>query len=143
MLVCGTYSVQKMLSAITDKDEGKEVAFEKVIIKRNVRHSMASVGIDAVDSIQQASDLNILKTKEEEDPEEIKGTGQFQLKRLLVAGMMDVSLMTSNANQLKYILAHQLGSASTVICVVLISLSLFLQVCSGICFIYKVRKRVI
>lgn len=121
-----------MLSAVTDKYENRKPVVEEAIVRRSVRQSFNAVKADVGDSVDEVGML-----KEEE--ENIKG--QFQIKRLLVAGMMDVSLMTSNANQLKYILAHQLSSASTIICVVLISLSLFLQICSGVGFIYKVSFR--
>lgn len=62
----------------------------------------------------------------------------FQLRKSIVAGMMDITLLASNANQLKYIMAHNMYTGYNVVCAIFISLSILLQMICGFVFIIKV-----
>ncbi|KAB0790695.1 hypothetical protein PPYR_14852 [Photinus pyralis] len=53
--------------------------------------------------------------------------------------MMDIALITANANQLRYILAYNQGSSTYYINVVLLSASLMLQVSVGLCLVLRGR----
>lgn len=54
-------------------------------------------------------------------------------------GMMDIALITANANQLRYILEFTSGTSTYYVNIVLIVISLILQVVVGICLIFKGR----
>ncbi|XP_017779223.1 PREDICTED: ninjurin-1-like [Nicrophorus vespilloides] len=52
-------------------------------------------------------------------------------------GMMDIALLTSNANQLRYLTMLNQRSAFYTLLIILISTSLFLQVAVGVCLIVR------
>lgn len=54
------------------------------------------------------------------------------------AGMMDIALLTANANQLRFMITYNSEEKTFIISVALIVLSLFVQVAVGIGMIYKV-----
>lgn len=56
-----------------------------------------------------------------------------------VSGMMDIALITANANQLRYIIEFSSNSPTYYLNLVLISVSLLLQVCVGVSLIFKGR----
>lgn len=112
-----------MLSAVTGDEENGLKTDGNFPLR--IKTFNRTVVVDEVDFSKEDEDLRPAKS-------------HFQMKQLIVAGMMDISLLTSNANQLKYILAHNLNSAATIVCIALISLSIFLQIGSGVGFIYKV-----
>lgn len=51
--------------------------------------------------------------------------------------MMDVALITANANQLRFIVEYNQASSTFAFAVTLIAISLVLQVIVGICLIFK------
>lgn len=52
----------------------------------------------------------------------------FAAKKTVAQGMMDVALITANANQLRFVLEYSAGSPSYYLVVGLIAVSLILQV---------------
>lgn len=52
----------------------------------------------------------------------------FAAKKTVAQGMMDVALITANANQLRYLIEYQRNSPTFYLIVILIAISLFLQV---------------
>lgn len=62
----------------------------------------------------------------------------FVTKKNVAEGMMDISLLTANANQLKFILYYSQESKMFYPTLVLIILSLILQVAVGILLIFRV-----
>lgn len=71
------------------------------------------------------------------DPETSNGTF-CTLKRIL-QGMMDVALITANANQLRFVVEYNQTSTTYAFAITLIIISLVLQVVVGICLIFKGR----
>lgn len=56
-------------------------------------------------------------------------------------GMMDIALLTANANQLRFLITYNMDSKTFYFSVALIVLSLILQVSVGIALIFKVCVR--
>lgn len=64
----------------------------------------------------------------------------YHTKKSAAEGMMDLSLLTANANQLKFILYYNQGSHTFYPALILIILSLILQVAVGILLIFRVSR---
>ncbi|KAK6634888.1 hypothetical protein RUM43_008266 [Polyplax serrata] len=71
--------------------------------------------------------------------EKFVGVNLYAAKKTVAQGMMDVALITANANQLRFIVEYNQTSTTYVFAVTLIILSLVLQVIVGICLIFKGR----
>lgn len=54
------------------------------------------------------------------------------------SGMMDIALLTANANQLRFLITYNSEEKTFIISATLIILSLFVQVAVGIGLIFKV-----
>lgn len=63
----------------------------------------------------------------------------FAAKKTVAQGMMDVALITANANQLRYLIEYQQNSPMFYVILVLIIISLLLQVAVGVSLIFKGR----
>ncbi|XP_008549814.1 ninjurin-A [Microplitis demolitor] len=63
----------------------------------------------------------------------------FAAKKTVAQGMMDVALITANANQLRYLIEYQRESPTFFLIVFLIVFSLLLQIAVGISLIFKGR----
>jgi hypothetical protein len=81
------------------------------------------VGVDAVDGRRRG---------------ETSTANLYNSKKSAAEGMMDISLLTANANQLKFILYYNQESKTFYPALVLIILSLILQVAVGILLIFRV-----
>ncbi|CAG9855754.1 unnamed protein product [Phyllotreta striolata] len=69
---------------------------------------------------------------------EIKKTGNsLASKKSVAQGMMDIALITANANQLRYMVEYNQHSSTFYVNIILISISLILQLAMGIILIYK------
>lgn len=62
----------------------------------------------------------------------------YASKKNVAEGMMDIALLTANANQLRFLITYNTDSKTFHMSVGLIILSLVLQVCVGIALIFKV-----
>jgi Ninjurin len=62
-------------------------------------------------------------------------------KKIIAEGMMDVSLLTANSNQLKFILKYEFESRTYTLSLSLIVVSLILQILVGCALIFKVGCR--
>lgn len=78
-------------------------------------------------------------------PDEIDGRRRppvvgnaYQSKKLTAEGMMDLSLLTANANQLKFIIYFNQHSKTFIFALGLIVASLILQIVVGILLIFRV-----
>lgn len=69
---------------------------------------------------------------------EISAVNLYNSKKSTAEGMMDISLLTANANQLKFILYYNQESKTFYPALVLIILSLILQVAVGFLLIFRV-----
>lgn len=61
-----------------------------------------------------------------------KQANTFAAKKTVAQGMMDVALITANANQLRYLIEYQRNSSTFYLIMILIVISLLLQVISNI-----------
>ncbi|KAF7988374.1 hypothetical protein HCN44_000947 [Aphidius gifuensis] len=69
----------------------------------------------------------------------IRQQHSFAAKKTVAQGMMDVALITANANQLRYLVEYQRKSPTFWIIVALIIFSLLLQIAVGMSLIFKGR----
>lgn len=63
---------------------------------------------------------------------------EFASKKNVAEGMMDIALLTANANQLKYLIIYNKESQTYYLSFFLIIASLVLQIAVGIAIIFKV-----
>ncbi|KOC63198.1 Ninjurin-1 [Habropoda laboriosa] len=68
-----------------------------------------------------------------------KQSDTYAAKKTVAQGMMDLALITANANQLRYLIEYQRESSTFFLIMGLITVSLFLQVAVGACLICKGR----
>ncbi|KAJ8922453.1 hypothetical protein NQ315_004400 [Exocentrus adspersus] len=73
---------------------------------------------------------------EEAEP---KKFNSYAAKKTVAQGMMDIALITANANQLRYIVEFNRASSTFYVIVTLIVFSLLLQVAVGVALIFKGR----
>jgi hypothetical protein len=75
-------------------------------------------------------------------PDEIDGKRRsvvdYQSKKMTAEGFMDLSLLTANANQLKFIIYYNQHSKTFIVALGLIIISLVLQVFVGLLLIFRV-----
>lgn len=62
----------------------------------------------------------------------------YYSKKSIAEGMMDIALLTANANQLRFLITYNFGSKTFYVSTTLIIFSLILQVTIGIALILKV-----
>lgn len=62
----------------------------------------------------------------------------YASKKSMVDGMMDIALLTANANQLRFLIAYNSKSKMYHVSIGLVILSLVIQVVVGIALIFKV-----
>ncbi|XP_014292259.1 ninjurin-A isoform X2 [Halyomorpha halys] len=65
--------------------------------------------------------------------------GRYAAKKTVAQGMMDLALITANANQLRYVIQYQSSSPTYYFVFTLIVISILLQIAVGICLIFKGR----
>ncbi|CAH1119794.1 unnamed protein product [Phaedon cochleariae] len=68
-----------------------------------------------------------------------KPSNSYAAKKTVAQGMMDIALITANANQLRYMVEFNRQSPTYYFTLILISVSLFLQVVIGMALIIKGR----
>ncbi|KAK2578652.1 hypothetical protein KPH14_012141 [Odynerus spinipes] len=85
----------------------------------------AVVSVDTTDKRTQAYNARSVNT--------------FAAKKTVAQGMMDVALITANANQLRYLIEYQRNSPTFFVILVLIVISLMLQIAVGVSLIFKGR----
>lgn len=61
-----------------------------------------------------------------------KQANSFAAKKTVAQGMMDIALITANANQLRYLIDYQRNSPTFYVVLILIIISLLLQVTENI-----------
>lgn len=103
--------------------------FEDQFQKSNVVSidSPAFDGRDAIDGPTQNRRTNVVNS-------------YYHTKKSTAEGFMDLSLLSANANQLKFILFYNQESKTFYPALVLIVLSLILQVAVGILLIFRVSR---
>ncbi|KAI4498204.1 hypothetical protein M0802_006690 [Mischocyttarus mexicanus] len=68
-----------------------------------------------------------------------RSANSFAAKKTVAQGMMDVALITANANQLRYLIEYQRNSPTFFVILILIVISLLLQIAVGVSLIFKGR----
>ncbi|CAH1286518.1 unnamed protein product [Diabrotica balteata] len=86
---------------------------------------------------EEADDGGNMDVEAAEDQEIKKPANSFAAKKTVAQGMMDIALITANANQLRYMVEYNQHSSTFYVNVILICLSLVLQLAIGITLIYK------
>ncbi|XP_057671884.1 ninjurin-2-like [Diorhabda carinulata] len=100
-------------------------------------------GVDEIDGKRRNKKLlkmeedEVIDVEAQEDQEIKKPANSFAAKKTVAQGMMDIALITANANQLRYMVEYNQHSSTFYINVILITLSLILQLAIGITLIYK------
>lgn len=116
-------SPEKLEKMDTDKDELDKVDKD--------------VELDAVEEVVIKDPAVIVDTTDKKS--QYKQSNTFAAKKTVAQGMMDVALITANANQLRYLLEYQRESNTFVLILSLIIISLSLQVAVGISLVFKGR----
>ncbi|EFN85963.1 Ninjurin-1 [Harpegnathos saltator] len=100
----------------------------------------AGIGQSSEESInaEVAEDVVVKNTVDTTD-KKAKQENSFAAKKTVAQGMMDVALITANANQLRYLIEYQRGSPTFYFIVILIAISLLLQIAVGVSLIFKGR----
>ncbi|XP_033331858.2 ninjurin-A [Megalopta genalis] len=93
--------------------------------------------MDAVEEVVIKDPSVIVDTTDKK--REYKQQNNFAAKKTVAQGMMDVALITANANQLRYLLEYQQKSSTFVLILTLIIISLALQIAVGISLVFKGR----
>ncbi|XP_059608611.1 ninjurin-B-like [Phlebotomus argentipes] len=78
-------------------------------------------------------------------PDAIDGrrkTGEYASKKSVAEGMMDIALLTANANQLRFLITFNTESRTFYVSLGLLVLSLVLQVAVGIALIFKRQMKI-
>lgn len=88
------------------------------------------------DTIEMSTNVEI-KTPDEIDGKR-RPSNDYTSKKLTAEGMMDLSLLTANANQLKFIIYYNQHSKTFIVALGLIVISLLLQVVVGFLLIFRV-----
>ncbi|KAF7395470.1 hypothetical protein HZH68_009520 [Vespula germanica] len=93
---------------------------EKIVTSKDI-----VVSVDTTDKRSQAYNTRAVNT--------------FAAKKTVAQGMMDVALITANANQLRYLIEYQRNSPTFYVILILIVISLLLQIAVGVSLIFKGR----
>ncbi|XP_049819074.1 ninjurin-B-like [Aethina tumida] len=98
---------------------------------------------DEIDSRRHKNDsfeeLQEEINEEEEAKLAQKASNNYAAKKTVAQGMMDIALITANANQLRYIIEFNKNSSTYYLNLTLIVISLLLQVAVGVSLIFKGR----
>ncbi|KAJ8888982.1 hypothetical protein PR048_008476 [Dryococelus australis] len=86
---------------------------------------------------QPEDEVTIVDVEETSEGTKSKKYASYAAKKTVAQGMMDIALITSNANQLRYLLEYGQKTASFYFAVSFITISLMLQVAVGISLIFK------
>ncbi|XP_063986816.1 ninjurin-A-like [Diachasmimorpha longicaudata] len=111
--------IVKDLSPVTGTSQGDEVELGVV----EVKSEETALEIDTTDQARRAA----------------RQESTYSAKKTVAQGMMDVALITANANQLRYLVEFQRESPTFWFIVCLIAISLSLQVAVGVSLIFKGR----
>lgn len=116
---------------------------DNVTIKMNEKDIV--VNIDDVDGgnidddgDQKNSDDENVKLQIDDTDGTGKAKNSYASKKSVAEGMMDIALLTANANQLRFLITYNQESHTFYVSVTLIAISLILQVAVGIALIFKV-----
>ncbi|XP_053970361.1 ninjurin-A-like [Hylaeus volcanicus] len=93
--------------------------------------------LDAVEEVVVKDSVLSVDTTDKRSQQYKQNT--YAAKKTVAQGMMDVALITANANQLRYLIEYQRNSPTFFIILSLIIISLLLQIAVGVSLIFKGR----
>lgn len=96
-----------------------------------------STRLETVEEVVVKDPLSIDTT--DKKSQQIKQNNSYAAKKTVAQGMMDVALITANANQLRYLIEYQRESSTFYVILSLIIISLMLQIAVGASLIFKGR----
>lgn len=115
---------------------------------KNISRELAEIEAEPEVEIRTTQDIEVKSSITENQDDDIDGrraklkrqdTSTYVAKKTAVQGLMDVALLSANANQLRYIMEYGPDNYSYIIILVLIIASLILQVLVGMSLIFKGR----
>ncbi|KAH8406053.1 hypothetical protein KR215_004312 [Drosophila sulfurigaster] len=81
------------------------------------------------------------QTKGKKSPSELSGGNNYATSKNVAEGLMDIALLSANANQLRFLITYNHESSTYYYSLALVILSLVLQVLVGIVLIFKRRLK--
>lgn len=129
--------LKPLKSPETILDEGNDNNHDVII--ETVPPATVASHLDCADGREKKSFWSKMLPKSLSDD---KKEESFASKKTAAEGMMDIALLTANANQLRFLLAYNTESQTYLMSVSLIIVSLILQVAVGVALIFKVSGRV-
>ncbi|KAH0944494.1 hypothetical protein HN011_009620 [Eciton burchellii] len=116
----------------------------KIVISEDVANSSSAfIKTDTHTENSMINEPAIIKksidTTDKRSQDYTTKVNSFAAKKTVAQGMMDVALITANANQLRYLIEYQRNSPIFYLIMILIVISLLLQVAVGISLIFKGR----
>ncbi|XP_078041312.1 ninjurin-A [Augochlora pura] len=123
------------METIDEKDKIEKV--ESMDEDKDKVDDVKVVEMDAVEEVVIKDPTMIVDTTDKR--REYKQQNTFAAKKTVAQGMMDVALITANANQLRYLVEYQRQSPTFELILSLIIISLALQVAVGISLVFKGR----
>nr|XP_031826181.1 ninjurin-1-like [Nomia melanderi]XP_031826182.1 ninjurin-1-like [Nomia melanderi]XP_031826184.1 ninjurin-1-like [Nomia melanderi] len=100
---------------------------------------MDKLDMDKLEAVEEVVIKDPSVDTTDKKAQKYKQSNTFAAKKTVAQGMMDVALITANANQLRYLIEYQQESPTFVIILSLIVISLALQVAVGVSLIFKGR----
>lgn len=111
----------------TDNRMEKSTVISELEMTENVVANGATLSKGEVN--EDAAKEESIDTTDKKSPKyNAKQANTFAAKKTVAQGMMDVALITANANQLRYLIEYQRDSSMFYVVLVLIIISLLLQV---------------
>ncbi|XP_044255328.1 ninjurin-A-like [Tribolium madens] len=124
---------QKFNNKITVEEEFEKIQINEVANSKEKQDS-------------EKDDFSVIQLEDEDMVEDVPDTSvsqkqanSYAAKKTVAQGMMDIALITANANQLRYIIEFNRHSSTFYLNLILIVISLFLQVAVGVSLIFKGR----
>lgn len=94
---------------------------------------------DVEEVVVNESAVASVDATDKKPPRNVRPSNTFAAKKTVAQGMMDVALITANANQLRYLIEYQRNSPTFYVILSFIIISLLLQVAVGVSLIFKGR----
>ncbi|XP_015177861.1 PREDICTED: ninjurin-1-like [Polistes dominula] len=94
--------------------------------------------VEKIDGVKEIV-VSVDTTDKKSQAYSARAANSFAAKKTVAQGMMDVALITANANQLRYLIEYQRNSPTFYVILILIVISLLLQIAVGVSLIFKGR----
>ncbi|XP_051861767.1 ninjurin-A-like [Drosophila albomicans] len=108
------------------------------LLANNVERGVLESGATSPDLNQNTADI-LVDNGKQKNRKKSNDFNAYQRKKTLAQGMMDLALLSANANQLRHVLEAETKSAYFFISLSLISLSIIFQIAVGVGLIWNCR----